>query len=76
METDVEDVDVVDANVTSDQRLSHSEETLDEGGLSGAGAPYHADFLIAFHGEIEMLQDGRVGRVTEGNVVEHDLALK
>ena len=76
MQSDLDDVDVVDLDLTSVEWLCHPEEALDDGGFPGAGATDNADFLTRRDGEIEVLQDWSVWGVAERNVAEFDLTLR
>ena len=65
VEAELKNVNAVDADDTSGQRFRHSKEALDDGGLSGAGSADDADLLPLFDDKVKVLENRRIGSVTE-----------
>src|SRR4051812_20829409 len=53
--------------------IPEAEEQVDDGALAGAGRPDNSDVRAGGDGEVEVAQDGAVGRVSETDVIESDL---
>ena len=74
LERDVADILAIDQNA-SFLYIVVAEEQAQDCGFSAAGRTHDGDLLAGGDGEVQVLEDGAVGTVTEGYVFEFDFAL-